>query len=268
MKLTYKEMQDALEATGTPAIHESLTTFHCKQGNGNDRLYVTNVGDALLFYCHHCGCGGAIKNKRATYKRYVQGDSIVAPTPTAYLPPDITDVRSKWPTSGYVWLLEAGIDEKGMTALQVRYSPSLNRMIIPLFANGKYNGWIGRKCGDGPGPKYLTKLIDKKYNTQILRANPGKSLVLVEDILSAYRVFNLGYNTVALLGVGMTEPSFIDITSKYNDFVIWLDNDKPEVKKAQVKLATRLGMFGNAKIVKTDCDPKEHSDTEIREILK
>ena len=55
-----------------PESPGTVNIFHCKQGPGNDRLYITRKEDGnIVAYCHHCGSRGAhrVAGQRAFSRR-------------------------------------------------------------------------------------------------------------------------------------------------------------------------------------------------------
>jgi len=55
--------------------------------------------------------------------------------------------------------------------------------------------------------------------------------------------------------------------SGYEEYVIFLDDDNADVRRQELILKNRLDVFGKARIIHTDKDPKEYTDQELKEIL-
>jgi hypothetical protein len=117
--------------------------------------------------------------------------------------------------------------------------------------------------------------VDKEKYLTVRNTSPlfwysgqvSTKLVIVEDILSAIRVSKF-HSSIAILSSGMPDDLYAIIgKSNYTDFVIFLDNDNAQVKKNQLKIAQKLSLLGNVRVIKSDKDPKEMSDNELKDIL-
>lgn len=265
---TYKEMENILAETGELQENTTANLFHCKSGPNNDRLYVTNKGECVLFYCHHCGKRGRLLVKRAAYKK------ASAPAKKKYyhhspsLPSDGLSEPLEWPVTALKWFSSGGLQMADIRALGAVYSPSQSRTYVPVSVDGEANGWIARKVGDGDGPKYLAKFKDNDKGVWIRRVSLDSTIVLVEDALSAYKLTLAGYNAIALLGTSLKNETFYYITQRYNKYIVWLDNDNPQVIKNSNIIANKLSLVGNVRIIRNCNDPKHYTETELKEILE
>ena len=91
-------------------------------------------------------------------------------------------------------------------------------------------------------------------------------VVVVEDVLSAIRVHEAGYNSLAVLGttVGPTQATLIA------DFPVigWFDGDKAG-RNGFVKLRKALAPYGvDPKRIQTERDPKQYGRREIIKYLE
>lgn len=271
-RFSYKEMRGILDDVGEPAVGETIHIHHCKEGDHNDRLYITNKGDIILFYCHHCLCKGAYRPKLSKLKSHLRKDDSIVDSSkkaTPYIPSDaIHDIRA-WPVQASVWPSKAHLSYEVVGYMRMAYSPSRNRVYVPVYFEGEYQGYISRRIDDKDGsPKYIQKFLDKeKFIYSCVADEHYKTVILVEDVLSATRLKMCGYNAVAILGTHVTDGLLHYLTQHYDSFIIWMDNDKREVKLKQVAAKRKLESYGKVKIIKTDLDPKEYSDTDIEEIL-
>lgn len=266
MKFQRKEMQKLLETIGDIAEGETINTFHCKEGNNNDRLYITNKGDVYVFYCHHCQSRGALPVSRAAYKRAVRGAKECYHH-SYMLPSDALTEPSKWPVEALKWPLSAGLTFSEMAGLNLQYSKKLDRVCIPISYSGQYRGFLARRVGK-EGPKYLARQNDRDNFIFHKHVTDNNIIVIVEDVLSAYKISKAGYNTLALMGTHLTDSMLSLVSSNYNNYIIWMDNDNPDVKLAQASVKKQLGLYGGVRIVKTNSDPKSYTTDEIKSILK
>lgn len=264
MKLTQKEMRTILDSVGGLEEGDTINTHHCKQGSNNDRLYISHKGDAILFYCHHCGGKGAIRVKYAAVKRKLSTGHHLPPRHSTTMPYDCVDASERWPIPAEKWLISCGIKKHEALSRGIKYSAKLNRVVIPIVFNGEYKGYVARQL-DGEGPKYLARCKDSTDFIYSL-PSPTKEVVLVEDIASCIRVAE-HTSCVALQGTDISEELLSYLITNWSSFIIWMDDDNPQVKLKQAKLLNRLGMFGSVKLIKTEHDPKTYSSKEIEEYL-
>lgn len=266
MRFSYSEMKNILSALPRePEENETIHVHHCKKGLNNDRLYITNMGERIVFYCHHCGSKGSLTNNLSRWKR-ASRPSVKALPKEYTMPKDGVAEVGKWPVEARMWLVQGKIKSEVAEKAGMTYSPYLNRVCIPIVFDGEYLGYVARRIGD-EGPKYLARSKDKERFIFTKNVNTVGRVVLVEDILSCIRLSSLGYNCLALQGVNITPTVLNYLTSLYNHYTVWLDNDNPQVKLSQAKAKSNLEMYGLTDIIKTEVDPKNLSDKQIKELL-
>lgn len=265
MKFSYKELLHLKELAGELGEGETTNVHHCKHGRNNDRCYVTNKGDCYLFYCHHCGATGRLGTKLAAYKKKTSKRETALPK-TFLMPASAEANVSKWPIEARMWPQRASLTTKQIEEVGMVWDERTGRVCLPVSFEGMYRGYVARLI-KGDGPKYLARRNDINKFIYAKHCNNSGSVVLVEDILSCIKLYYCGYNAVALQGTAIDDSLLNYVTSNYNDFIIWLDNDNAQVKMNQIKLQKKLSLFGNTKMIKTDKDPKEHSKEEIEKCL-
>lgn len=262
MWLSKKEMEELLSDAGEITEGETRNVHHCKQGSGNDRLYIASKFDCFLFYCHHCHKKGKLPKTLAKYKQYVSSSPPPLPK-TASLPSDMEYDLSLWPIEARVWIEKAKLKQAIIKDNEIGYSKWMQRVVIPVIFQGEYRGFVARRIYE-EGPKYFAR---KQGTLLYQKHNEGNTIVIVEDILSCLKLYQAGKNSCALLGTHISDELIYFLVKEYSNFIIWLDDDKPEVKMSQISLKNRLSVFGNVQIVKTPFDPKEYTEEEIEEVL-
>ena len=96
MRFSTYEMKQMIESLDHELVeNETAHIHHCKDGHGNDRCYITNVGERILFYCHHCGKKGGLTNNLAAYKRVTRTAAPVSNS--IWLPSDCQADPLLWP---------------------------------------------------------------------------------------------------------------------------------------------------------------------------
>lgn len=177
------------------------------------------------------------------------------------LPSDFTvDI----PLAGKLWLTKGGVTDEEIKKYRFGYSPSLDRVILPVWGEEGLLYWQGRALTQQEGvPKYLNVTSKRRCVYFVVNVN-SDTTVLVEDILSALAVAKAGANSLALLGssINIGVHEFI----KTNKVRVWLDPDK---RKECIRYAKMLSAYGlqASPVVLTQKDPKEYSTEEIKSIL-
>lgn len=170
------------------------------------------------------------------------------------------------PTSAHVWVLKAGLTpERATDEYGIAWSPRSSRVIVPILHNGEPTGqWTGRAV-DGRKPKYLMPRGSVGAYWYGLRGDRAPCVV-VEDVLSAIRVYEAGYSSMAVLGT--TISLWAATTLARSSVIGWFDGDKAG-RDGYVKLRKALGPFGiEPKRVQTERDPKTYSRRAITQYIK
>jgi len=128
--------------------------------------------------------------------------------------------------------------------------------------------WKGRHChrkGNPDRPKALTYKDEVKHSRLSWSYGKQDTLVIVEDILSAWKVGQSGGGRgVALNGADMGYAEVEEIET-YNParVVIWLD---PDATSAAYRLQAKWGLcFRDCTVITSNADPKDISKDEIHE---
>lgn len=59
-KLSVRECKELVEQAGDLAVGQQTHIHHCKQGKGNDKLYIKRLNHGSVLFCHHCGKSGFV----------------------------------------------------------------------------------------------------------------------------------------------------------------------------------------------------------------
>jgi len=239
-------------------------------------LMVSNEAKGYRAYCFRCGPAGFVAHgdfsidqlKRRRQELEWQQDRRIK------LPFDFT---TDIPPSEAVWLYKAGVASVIANHYGFGYSPSLRRVILPIYKDGVLHGYTARSTIN-ERPKYIEKVVSP--TSTIFVADPGLALawpddgsavnvpdcVLVEDILSAVRVGRWVRTCIALLGTQLPSLS-LGSNGERNTVAIWLDPDKAG-KAGASRLQRSLVLQGyETKLIRSAKDPKFYSNREIRRLL-
>lgn len=264
-RFTLSEMREFASMVEDEPINTTIHKHHCKNGRGNDRLYITKNETGVVAFCHHCGKKGGVSQYLPNLARKRNTKAATARI-SKKLPSGITSPR-EWPVEALKWPLSAKLTFAEIEEEGFLWCPSIGRVVLPIMNNG-YQGYIARLV-EGDGPKYLASVSDKSKFVFHKLVNPdSQTCVIVEDVLSAIRLARSGYNAIALLGTSLTDEVLNTLLyNKYNKFIIWMDNDNPQVKMNQIKVRNTLSPYGDVSIIKTSTDPKTHSKSQIDKLI-
>jgi len=250
---------------------EQIRVDHVGCPAGEDtrgRLYIKNVGEKYIAFCHNCGTSGSWRAGKQSWikRRRVQ---TAAETGKVELPSNMEYDPDNWPVAARVWLAQA-MDVEYAADYGIGWSEYHGRLVLPFYVLDELAGYQTRRIlREDDGPKYLTYRNKKLPGANLLESE-GAPLVLVEDILSSIKVSSAGYSSMALLSSNMN-GELLTLVNKVTPpkVFIWLDDDNHQVRKHQRDLAKRVGLTYPVEIVRTSGkDPKVHSVFEIKELLK
>lgn len=215
-------------------------------------------------YCWRCSDKGfkpaptpslAERIARLKEKEAVDDDArrtLAPPLPADFNPSD-------WPLYARVWLYRAGLSNDSINAAGLYYNGRLDRVVLPVFQMGKLVYWQARGFDKGRA-KYINPSVDK--SKLAARFGSGDTLVLTEDFLSAVRVGEVT-EAWSILGTALSDALAADIAAAKKPVAIWLDPDGAG-RKARGKILRTLSLLGvDARIIRTDTDPKLYSLEEI-----
>ena len=234
---------------------------HC----GNDATaYISNSIAGVRLYCFRCKeqlfeYHSRMSAAEIIVRQKVESVSYDRGFPEGVLCSDIT-----CPDAAKVWLLRAGITPEHSEKYGFIWSPELSRVCVAIDEES----WIARAV-DGRNPKYiLSKGSSGKFWTNDRdQSRCSELVVVVEDVLSAIKISESGFVSMAVLGTTVSSLH-ANWLSKYSKVVGWFDGDKAG-RRAQSRLLKSLGVFGVLPAsIRTDEDPKYHSLSVIQEKIK
>lgn len=247
-------------------VGEQQRFNHEECGDTRRRLYVARTSNGYLFHCHNCapafsGRCRTSNNRRLSNRDLLSSQEVTKDESILSLPEDYTPRISD---AGVAWLMKYGITPDEIKRFKIGYSPSANRVILPVYRDGALIFWQGRALGEAK-PKYLSPHIKGDNKWFVNPSVTSTTVVLVEDVLSAIKVGRVSAS-IALLGSHIPN-SILDICSQYDKIILWLDYDK---RVEAVKYAKRLHSLLGKQIlvVATQKDPKEYPTEEIHKELE
>ncbi len=116
---------------------------------------------------------------------------------------------------------------------------------------------------NGSGPKYITHKLDSSMPLLYLTTDDPNTLLIVEDLVSAYKLNIAGFDVMCLMGTSMTEPER-RFAAMYDRVWVWLDDDTAGIVGA-AKIVKELSPFCAVKAMIL-AQPKEISFTDLASI--
>ncbi len=235
----------------------------CSAGEDyKERLWMKRTDDGVVCYCHNCGERLFVKMKHA-HSLFANSES--RPHTKSQDPLVITDFTTNISKDGLLWLFKYDISLDEIKEFKIGYSPRMNRLILPVYSEGKLVYWQGRALGADQKPKYFNPrgLQPVPFNRATTGSELGQGIfTIVEDVLSAIKV-GRHQDTYAILG-SKTPSSLWDKAIRTENVNVWLDKDKEQYS---CNLCRNLGMYNVAVPIISDKDPKEYNDNEIKTFL-
>ena len=168
-----------------------------------------------------------------------------------------------------IWISTYGLTDKEIEDAGIFYSPDLRRIVFPWFCDSEVAGYQTRRIyEDDKGPKYDTHVFNP-CSYALRNRNDGTTCCIVEDIISGIKCARY-VDTLVLMSTNLTsEHKKFLLHSKYNNHIIFLDDDNLMVKQNALKIKRFIDKFSDSVIIQSDGkDPKEHTDLELQEIFK
>lgn len=173
-----------------------------------------------------------------------------------------------WPADARVWMHKAEFNNDDIEDIGAYWNAELSRVVIPYKDLDGDPSWIARAVDPQLFPKYLFPAGAVRTGGALVGQGEATYVVLVEDILSAYRVsWATGYDSLALLGTSLDRNTAASLSRRYERVYVWLDPDAAGRAGAQQTLR-RLGALDVPALrVTSDADPKLLDDLTIKEAI-
>jgi hypothetical protein len=264
-KIAKDVLQDNYPEYEGMSDNEQIKTNHedCPAGTDNkQRLYIKNIDGAYLMHCHHCGMNGYYR-PRETLRRIMEkpGSYVTKEDPTdwSFRYYESHDDYDSFDTRGQLWLSRYGFNEKMVDMFGIREND--RGIVLPIF-NG-IGDLAGYQVRNYEGhPKYLT-FTSFGYSMLYGFNEEVKPWVIVEDLLSSYKLNAAGYPTMCLLGTKLGNVAKAKLVAeKPNRVVVWLDDDMAG-HSAAVTLLRELGALTNV----TSIINKQPKDVPLADLM-
>lgn len=240
---------------------------HADCPSGTDtrgRLSITRVDGAYLWHCYNCGDSGYYRD-RETVERIKKETKEVAPTKKYVSYYDLTKTMNydMFKVEGQLWLGQYEFDRGMCTEYQI--AESQDGIVLPIYNNRAITGYQVRRYSGSP--KYLSYISNRfsfiNNPSSIFNEVP---LVIVEDLLSSYKLNYAGYPTLCLLGTKL-DVEAVEILRRYRDkrVLVWLDDDVAG-HNAAIALMKELSVVVPNITSMVNLQPKEMMLSELKEM--
>ena len=245
------------------------TDTECPENCGSGKKLSVNH-DAKHYWCncYRCGFSDRVWKGKQTLEQLRHMRELNEQARTMQLPLELPDdFTLDIPRAGRIWLFKAGLTEETYRRHGIGYSESLQRVVLPIYDHtGNLIWYQCRAIHFGQEPKYIQPARDR--SEVMLEVGCSESslqrVVVVEDILSAYRV-GKHTPTVSLLGTKISTAQAARL-SRYANVTTWLDPDTAG-RKGAYSIRRTMGLVAEVSNITTDKDPKELTDSEIKQCL-
>lgn len=259
---SWRDRAEALDVGGRARVDHDC--------GGGRTLTIRRDERGLHAFCFRCNDSGyvppppeplAVRLKRL--QELSTKDSAV-PRLACVPPAPAVRVWDEWPDSARLWLIKAGLSRADLPALGAYYHPPTQRVVLPVLDPLAGLVFWQARALDGRQPKYLAPDVSKA--TVVPRYGQADSVVLTEDLLSAYKVGKV-HEAWCLLGTKASQLLISRLVERRCKVYVWLDPDAAG-RKAATSITKSLRSVGiDCVNVVSDTDPKLVHSTIIKEYL-
>lgn len=234
----------------------------CPAGCGGDRsAQVSRDIRGWRCYCHRCGYSRGARVDRVPLRLLVLQDR--KGNNKWYQPrPEFDPTR--WPREMIVHYGKYGVAPPTLVQFGIGWDVGSNRVYIPNNLS-----WQLRALDKWRTPKYMSPLQARRGRLFFAHRDTDR-IVLVEDHLSAMKLYLSGYSAIALLSSKITtEQFFFAFPDQPAHVDVWMDPDKAGVKASEV-ISKALRMYGlpSVRVITSSLgDPKDHTREQIKQLL-
>lgn len=228
------------ELTSNAPDYEELEEGHSAKYNhvtclmGEDtrkRFGVKHVDDAYLWHCFNCGNSGYYRPRETVSRiKLMSGtDKVSASHSTISEKYRHFSEKNlhKFNIMGQLWLGAYGFTPEMVDTYNIREIST--GIVLPFGGFTEINRGYQLRRYDKK-PKYITVMPSGMVKSHYMKSSnmfKGDKLVVVEDLLSAYKLHYAGYSTLCLLGTkldtGILPTILLDNPKRV---VVWLDDDE------------------------------------------
>lgn len=237
----------------------------CSECGSSDAKAIYDDASSYCFSCRNYKPG---KLSNYVLQKQADGSLPVLPENIQHYPLP-GDACKDYSQGALEWVGKYGITTKDLIACknQIYFSPSRNQLIFSFpDESGNTLAWQARNLGNVDKKKRYFSKGDLNNLLPIYSSKePDKSLVLVEDCISALKCSLLGASAMPLLGSDINNTKLSRLRPFYDVLKVFLD---PDMFHHAVLINRRASLLGfQVSVIKADRDPKEFSWEELKDLL-
>lgn len=252
----------------------------CGGGESHEKSFaITRSSTGILFKCHRSTCPGSLSGFISTgvqdLFKGAEGRDNKERLPLPRLgqqnvPKPFTEPLEDIDSNDVEFFdHKYGILPMDLAATTISYCRKQERYVFPIRgASGESLGDIARTFNPRDVPKVLTYRteLDREFMSwHVVNRSTGYAF-LVEDFISALKIYSLGHNAIALLGTHLNKDKLAEIRKAFPNVILWLDMDA-YLKALDYK--KEYGLFFNRfEVYCTEDDPKDIPRDVLRAYLR
>lgn len=194
------------------------------------RFGVKHVDDAYLWHCFNCGDSGYYRTRETVSRIKLMTGTAEDTHIIRHLSEKFKHFSQrdlyKFNIMGQLWLGQYGFNGDMVEEYNIREID--DGIVLPFGGYTETNRGYQLRRYDKK-PKYITSVPRSMSKSHYIRSTDtriGSTLVVVEDLLSAYKLHYAGYSTLCLLGTKLDTGILPDILlDNHSRVVLWLDDD-------------------------------------------
>lgn len=228
----------------------------CPNCGSKDNRAIYSDGHEYCFGCQDFTKGNGFKKiEQLKNKKNKNANSVNLPDDIIFTVPEIARA----------WHNKYGITATETWMFRFGWSEEMKMLIIPIYnENQELLAWQGKVFDINSGMKYYSRGPLEDVDYILKHDSETKSIVVVEDMLSAIKV-NRHTTVLPLFGSNLSTKRLERLSKKFDKIVVWLDRDKAKYGVSIHKEA-RL-VFESSRMIIKDKDPKCYSDDIIEKEL-
>lgn len=240
-------------------LHQERCPSCAEQGRdiSGDNLGVYSDGHVYCYRCNYYKSGSAISRfiKKESYEKMERH--------AVFLP---SDCNVEYPQRALDWIGQYELNRNDLLANNALWSESKSRLYFPVYGDEGLLAFQGRYFGTDSAQKKWWGKGDFK-SIFALYGKQGRSLVLVEDVISAIKLSRLT-QSMWLSGNSIGKDRWkriYKLIPQGLQVIIWLDPDMYTHSVKEARLGASMGVKTTS-ILSTK-DPKQHSWDELKGYL-
>lgn len=262
MKTRLKNEEYIPFAPDRPGVRTRVNHSSDSCGGDSQSLSVwRNDDNTIGAKCYRCGATGRSGSKPSMFKKSIETKALQE------YPKDVSSRYEDMPPEVATYLSGKQITEAIAYHYGVGYSEVADGLVLPVHNELHHEGfqvkYFDRK------QRYSTVHLGKREWMFSHLYSGLSGVVIVEDLLSAIRIKEtIGtLDAFALLGSELNDQGLAQLVNNHDYFMVWLDNDNDIVCGKAKALFNRLSLFGTARYIKEQVEPKDISDDEIHAMV-